>query len=166
MQMSNAIQLTGQTVRVIANALTAEDQHVCNKVLSAVHSEEESLGRDALSKGIVQELVAPEVALQPADIQTVRVVQAVKACQLYREADLVPSIVLLVPVDCVQGDRRARVVRSPRHSVGEDRVGAGLRLERRRDLVERARGHLRRLAAHEQPTEHTSSRRAERRLRL
>ena len=163
MQMSDAIQLTGQTVRVIANALTAEDQHVCNKVPSAIHSEEDSLRRDALSKGIVQELVAPEVALQPADIQTVRVIQTIETRQFYREPDFVARVLLLVAIDSIEGDRRRDVARRTRDGRSEDRVGTRLRLERRRHLVNRTGGYLRRLATHEQSTKHTPGARAERR---
>ena len=66
--------LTSETFVVNEHTLTAEDQRVCNKVSSAAHQRKEDSEKDELSKGIVQELVAPEVALQPADIQTVRVV--------------------------------------------------------------------------------------------
>ena len=80
-------------------ALTAEGRRVYKgKGSSSVFCKITSRKDDSLSKGVVQELVAPEVALQPADIQAVRVVETSEARQLDGEADFVARVLLRVAV--------------------------------------------------------------------
>ena len=64
----------------------------------------EELEGYSLSKSVIQELVAPQVALQPTNVQTVRVVQTVEASQLHREPDLVASVLLSITIDSVEAD--------------------------------------------------------------
>lgn len=112
----------------------------------------------SLSQRIIQELVTPQVAFQPSDIQTVRVVQSVDAGQLNGEADFVPLILLGVAVD--------RLASETRRSVDGRRSGSHSSLCSVFRLRMCQRRHLRRLTAHEQAPQHTTSRRAERRMRL
>ena len=56
-----------------------------------------------LSQRIVQKFVAPQVTLQPPDVQTVRVLQAVQPRQLNRESNLPTMVLALVAIDGVGG---------------------------------------------------------------
>ena len=55
----------------------------------------------ALSQGIIQELVTPEVALEPPNVQTIRAVQTVDARQLDVESNLVALIVHAITIHCL-----------------------------------------------------------------
>ena len=58
-------------------------------------------GIHLLSEGVVQKLVTLQVALQPPDVQTVRILQAVQPCQLDGEPNLSTLILALVTVQGV-----------------------------------------------------------------
>ena len=89
--------------------------------------------------------------------------RTIKTRQFCREPDFVVRVLLLVAIDSIEGDRRRDVGRRTWDSRSNDRVGAGVRLERRQHLVNRAGWYLRRLTAHEQSTKHAPGARAERR---
>jgi len=59
---------------------------------------------DPISESVIQELVAPEVALQPTDIQTVGVIQTIYASQLHGEPDFIANVLGAI---AVQGFRWA-----------------------------------------------------------
>ena len=85
-------------------ALTAGGQRVCPRYISIDNNPQAA--KHSLSKGVVQELVAPQVALQPTDVQTERVVQTVETRQLHREAHFVARIVLSITIDGIEADGR------------------------------------------------------------
>ena len=55
--------------------------------------------KNSLSESIIYKFVTSEIAFEPPDVQTVRIVQAVNAGQLDREPDLVSLVLLSIPVD-------------------------------------------------------------------
>ena len=63
--------------------------------------EQKQKKRDALSDGVIQELVAPKITFQAADVKTVGVFQAIYPCQLDREANFITSVLGSVSINCL-----------------------------------------------------------------
>ena len=63
----------------------------------------QSRGIHALSQRVIQKLVALQVTLQPPNIQTVRILQAVQPGQLDGEPNFPTLVLALITVQCVDG---------------------------------------------------------------
>src|SRR6266850_4893740 len=113
-------------------------------------------GKDVLSDTIVQKLVTPQVALQPTNVDRVRVLEAVQLRQL----DVEPHFVALVLVR-VAVHRGCQLARRDHTPPSSRKYGRAHHLGRGCFGLSR---DLRRLAAHEQALEHPPRCTAERRL--